>query len=308
MLHLRSGLFAVLAASLTIVRAWGTPCVPQHIADIPLHNDALFLNAPVVLDGRLARFIVDTGSEGSLIIPEAAAALRLTPDPAHATVIQGPDGRGQLAPNMLIRSLSLGTIPMGQRSIPLGPLPGLPVLSPPVAGLMGTDLMHGVDLEFDVPRQRLTLWRSAPADGRCTAAPAWPAGYTTLRARREGTRLTLTFTLDGHEGLALVDSGARSHILSRRFAHAMGITDEVLSRDQGGVTSGVDLNARWYHWHHFRALHLAEEKPGSGNPVWKNPVLTVSDMRDDADMLLGADWFAQHDIWISLSAGQVWVR
>ncbi len=306
--RLLPALFLAFTTGLSIARAWSAPCAPQRIADIPLHNDGLFLNAPVVLDGRQARFIVDTGSEGSLIIPEAAAALRLTPDPAHATVIQGPNGRGQLAPNMLIRSLALGTIPLGQRSIPLGALPGLPSLTPPVAGLMGVDLLHGMDIEFNVPRQRLTLWRAAPGDGRCLAAPAWPAGYTTLRARREGTRLTLSFTLDGHDGLALVDSGARSHILSRRFAHSMGISDDVLRRDQGGVTSGVDLNARWYHWHHFHALHLQEEKPGSGNPVWTNPVLTVSDMRDDADMLLGADWFAQHDIWISFSAGQVWVR
>lgn len=111
--------------------ATASNCTPDHIADIPLHNDGLFLNAPVVLDGRQARFILDTGSEGSLIIPEAAAALHLTPDPTHATVIQGPNGRGQLAPNMLIRALSIGSIPLGQRSIPLGALPGLPILTPP---------------------------------------------------------------------------------------------------------------------------------------------------------------------------------
>ncbi|MDR6183416.1 retroviral-like aspartic protease family protein [Asaia bogorensis] len=301
-------LLAIMLAGAGLSRADAGPCMPERIADIPLHNDGLFLNAPVVLDGRQARFIVDTGSEGSLITPEAASALKLAADPAHLTVIQGPNGRGQLAPNMMIRALSIGLLPLGSRSIPLGALPGLPALTPPIAGLMGVDLLRGMDVEFNVPQERLTLWRSPSRDARCPIAPSWPAGYTTLRARREGARLALSFTLDGHEGLALLDSGARSHILSRRFAHAMGISDDILRRDQGGVTSGVDLNARWYHWHHFHELHLQEEKPGTGNPVWKDPVLTVSDMRDNADMLLGADWFAQHDIWISFSAGQVWVR
>lgn len=308
MLRPALALFAMTMAGLLPSRAMAAPCVPERIAEIPLHNDGLFLNAPVVLDGRQARFILDTGSEGSLITPEAAAALRLTPDPAHATVIQGPNGRGQLAPNMLIRALSLGIIPLGQRSIPLGALPGLPILTPPIAGLMGVDLLQHFDLEFDVPHQRLTLWRPATQNGHCAIAPSWKPGYTTLKARREGTRLSVSFTLDGHDGTALLDSGARSHILSRRFAHAMGITDETLRQDPGGVTSGVDLNARWYHWHHFHALHLEEETPGNGNPIWENPVLTVSDMRDNVDMLLGADWFAQHDIWVSLSAGRVWVR
>ncbi|GBQ12324.1 aspartyl protease family protein [Swaminathania salitolerans] len=293
--------------------AHASPCTPPvHVADLPLHNDALFLNAPVVLDGRQARFILDTGSEGSLITPEAAGALHLTPDPDHATVIQGPNGRGQLAPNMRVQALALGPVPMGSRAIPLGGLPGVPSLTPPIAGLMGVDLLHRYDVEFDVPHGRLRLWKPAPPGDRCTASPAWPAGYTALATRREGTRLTVAFTLDGHDGVALLDSGARSHILARRFANAMGITDAVLARDPGGVTSGVDLNARWYHWHEFHALHLRTSKAGpdtgTGNPVWKDPVLTVSDLRDSADMLLGADWFAQHDIWVSFSAGQIWVR
>ncbi|RUT27636.1 hypothetical protein C0V97_00230 [Asaia sp. W19] len=308
MLRPALALLVAFAMSLAAPHAIAGSCAPEQVADIPFHNDGLFLNAPVILDGRQARFILDTGSEGSLITPEAAAALRLTPDPAHATMIQGPNGRGQLAPNMLIKALSLGTIPFGQRSIPLGALPGVPALTPPVAGLMGVDLLGQFDVEFDVKQQRLSLWRPSASDGRCAPAPAWPRGYTTLRTQREGTRLTVSFVLDGHEGTALIDSGARSHILSRRFAHLMGITDEILRKDQGGVTSGVDLNARWYHWHHFRALHLQEGAPGSGNPVWRDPVLTVSDMRDGADMLLGADWFAQHTVWVSFSAGRVWVR
>ncbi|GBQ90373.1 retroviral-like aspartic protease family protein [Asaia krungthepensis] len=323
MLRPALAVFVALATLLAPASVRAVPCAPRHIADIPLHNDGLFLNAPVILDGRQARFILDTGSEGSLITPEAAGALRLSPDPAHATMIQGPNGRGQLAPNLLIRALSLGLIPFGQRSIPLGALPGVPMLSPPIAGLMGVDLLGSYDIEFDVRQQRLSLWLPSPGSlanghsspGRvpagsvaCMPGPAWPQGYTTLRTRREGARLAVSFSLDGHEGTALIDSGARSHILSRRFAHSMGITDDILRRDQGGVTSGVDLNARWYHWHHFHALHLLEEKPGTGNPIWKDPVLTVSDMRDGADMLLGADWFAQHSIWISFSAGQVWVR
>ncbi|WP_051537392.1 hypothetical protein [Asaia prunellae] len=127
--------------------------------------------------------------------------MHLTPDPTHATVIQGPNGRGQLAPNMLIRALSIGSIPLGQRSIPLGALPGLPILTPPIAGLMGVDLLRHFDIEFDVPHRRLILWRPALHDPKCTALPAWPEGYTTLNARREGTRLSLSFTLDGHKAL-----------------------------------------------------------------------------------------------------------
>lgn len=308
MLRPALALLTMIVAGAFPSAAIADPCLPERIAVLPLHNDGLFLNAPVVLDGRQARFILDTGSEGSLITPEAATALHLTPDPAHATIIQGPNGRGQLAPNMLIRALSLGTIPFGLRSIPLGALPGLPDLTPPIAGLMGVDLLQNFDVEFDVPHQRLTLWRSAEQGARCIAAPSWPVGYTTLLTRHDGTRLSVSFTLDGHEGTALIDSGARSHILSRRFAHRMGITDDILRKDEGGVTSGVDLNARWYHWHRFHTLHLEEETPATGNPVWKDPVLTVSDMRENVDMLLGADWFAQHDVWISFSASKVWVR
>ncbi|WP_152548705.1 retroviral-like aspartic protease family protein [Kozakia baliensis] len=280
-------------------------CRLEVAAQAPLRNDALFLSIPVRLDGREARVIVDTGSEGSLITPEGAARLRLRPDPAHATFLHGANGRGQLAPNLLVSSLRIGGKDLGGHSIPLGALPSLPDVSPPIIGLIGADVLSGYDLEIDVPHRKLTLWTVKLGSEACRRPPPWHSGYATLNARAEGGRLSVAFRLDGQNGWALVDSGARSHILSRNFAHRVGVSDAMLARDPGGITSGVDLNARWYHWHRFNRLELGTEAVDAANPVWVKPVLTVSDVRDGVDMLLGADWFARHDVWVSYATSQV---
>lgn len=286
-------------------RARAASCKPTAVAHVPLRNDDLFLSIVLDLDGRKASFIVDTGSEGSLITPEAASVLHLEPDPTHATYIHGPNGRGQLAPNLLIRMLRIGEASLGGRSIPLGALPGLPDIAPPIAGLIGADVLRGFDVELDVPHHRMTLWALPPDARTCGFRPPWPAGsYATIPAQPEGALLTVPFTLDGQKGRALVDSGARSHIVSRSFANRLGISDAALARDPGGITSGVDLNARRYHWHHFAALQLGE--PGPDNPPWRNPVLTVSDVRPGLDMLLGADWFARHAVWVSYGTGVIY--
>ncbi|GBR36360.1 hypothetical protein AA101099_0336 [Neoasaia chiangmaiensis NBRC 101099] len=279
------------------------------VAQVPLHDDGLFLHIPVMLDGRAASVLVDTGSEGSLITPEGADRLRLRPDAAHATFMQGPNGRGQLVPNLLVSSMRIGAMDLGARTMPLGALPGLPAVTPPIMGLIGADAWHGYDLEIDAPHGRLTLWAVRLGSTVCRRPPDWPDGYAALPAFTDGGRLTVAFQLDGRAGRALVDSGARSHIVARRFAHELGIGDDALARDPGGITSGVDLNARRYMWHRFHRLTLGDGAgtTNAANPAWSAPVLTVSDIRDSADMLLGADWFARHDVWLSYSTGQVFV-
>ncbi|WP_051528306.1 retropepsin-like aspartic protease [Asaia astilbis] len=94
MLRPALALLTMIVAGAFPSAAIADPCFPERIAVLPLHNDGLFLNAPVVLDGRQARFILDTGSEGSLITPEAATALHLTPDRLMPLSFRAPMGAG----------------------------------------------------------------------------------------------------------------------------------------------------------------------------------------------------------------------
>lgn len=287
--------------------AWAAPapsCAPVLLARLTLRDDGGYLSVPALVAGRPFSLLVDTGAEGGLIDGAVAAALALPVDMQRRTILQGTGGGGAVVPDIVIPDLRLGTartglLALGALSVPVGALPGQPMIVPPVAGLLGSDVLARFDVEFDGPGGRLSLWR-APAGG-CTPAPAWRGAYTELPAARLGQRLTVTVVLDGVRLTALVDSGARSRILSQAAAARLGVTADRLAVDPGGEASGVDGRPVLYHWHRFGSLRV-------GEGVERAPVLTVLPLHEPVDMLLGADWFARHAVWLSYGAGRVFVR
>lgn len=302
------------------VRAADLSCAPHLLAEAPLRDDLGFLSTPVSVNGRTVSLVVDTGSEGSLISPDYAREMELPADPLRSTRLAGPGGDGGVAPNVIAQSLRIGGLELGPVSLPMGFLPARPNIHPPVEGLLGGDLLSGdgavlwhppavapagggrVDaLELDAPVGRMAFWTEGEADAdACDQPPRAEGGWTPLPATRRGRRIVLKIRLDGHDLTALLDSGARSRIVSEEVAAALGVTKDALARDSGGTTAGVDGRASIYRWHRFHSLTI-------GGETELNPVLTVARVSEPVDMLLGSDWFAQRRVWISYREGRVFV-
>ncbi|ACI50392.1 conserved hypothetical protein [Gluconacetobacter diazotrophicus PA1 5] len=285
------------------------PCALTRIARVPLRDDGGYLSVPVSITGSQGRaafsLLVDTGAEGGLISSGVVSALHLAIDPDRRTVLQGTGGIAGVVPNAMVPDLRLGApgqegLDLGPLSIPVGDLPGQPVIQPPVAGLLGADVLAGFDVEFDVAGGWLTFWRPQ-SDTACQPVPVWHGVYQTVPLQRAGHRVSVAAELDTRDLTALVDSGARSRILSTDAAQRMGLSADRLAADPGGETSGVDGRPVPYHWHRFTSLRIGREDE-------RAPVLTVAPLRDQVDMLLGADWFAGHDVWISYATSRMFVR
>lgn len=161
--------------------------------------------------------------------------------------------------------------------------------------------MSQFDVEFDLPHHRISFWSIGGASLACAPPPAWTGTFDAIPLMRQGNRLTLSAKLDGQPISVLVDTGARSRILSRSAAFRLGLDAERLDGDPGGVTAGVDLHEAMYHWHRFASLAI-------GHDTQVRPVLTVAPVDEKIDLLLGADWFATRDVWISYSTDRMFVR
>ncbi|QDH17097.1 retroviral-like aspartic protease family protein [Swingsia samuiensis] len=301
-----NGFFVCACLLLTYTLLLGThalaaPCTLKRAITLSIKDTGGYLSIPVKINGSEVSMIIDTGSQGSLMTPEGVHLLHLPTDPNHHTIMQGPNGTPRLVPNISIHNLSFGHLNLGPGSMPTGNLPGAPILHPPILGLLGADAIDGYDLEFNIPHHQLTFWKATPSSPACTIRPLWKGKWNTILARETDGRLMVPFILDGTRGIALLDSGARSHIINTAFTYRLGLNDELLALDPGGVSAGVDLHQRRYHWHRFHRFTM-------GGTVWLNPVLTVAPVHDQADMLLGSDWFSKHDIWLSYSSGQVFVQ
>lgn len=276
-------------------------CVLRQVAETTLRDDDGFISMPVRIGGRAVSLLVDTGSDGGLMTPAGAALLGLHRDLQHRTVMQGTGGTGRTVPNVLVPDLVIGELALPGGSLPVGELPGMPLVTPPVAGLLGGDVLSRFDVEFDLPHHRLALWLVHANSVLCAPPPAWTGHYDTIPLVRTGNRLTLTATLDGRPISVLVDTGARSRILSTRAAARLGVGADRLGVDPGGITAGVDLHEATYHWHRFARLTIGGER-------FEHPVLTVAPVAEATDLLLGADWFAGRDVWVSYGVGEIFVR
>jgi predicted aspartyl protease len=277
-----------------------TPEACQHlVARVPLRNDAGFINAPASLNGHAARMIVDTGSEGSLVSPEAMALFDMRADPERRTVVQGTGGEGRLVPNAIIHSLRIGGLEFGPVSVPVEALPAIPALVPAIEGLVGADLLSRYDVEFSVAEGWMAFW--SPATAACSGPAGWRYLYRAVPLdMTPRKRLMASVELDGHTLHALLDSGARSTIVSNDAAHRAGVAAATLAGDPGGLAAGLDGRGQVYHWHRFQKLRVGQEEEIA-------PVLTVSPVHDAADMLLGADWFMTHRVWISYATRSLYL-
>jgi predicted aspartyl protease len=285
---------ALLAAALLASAPAQAACRLEPLATVPLSENWNFLVFPATIAGEPVSMLLDSGADAGLVTAEAAARLRLPPGSAR-TVIEGT-GASLPVPTLRLDSLAIGGVAMPGGIVPVAPLPSEPRVQPPVAGLAGADLLAGFEVDVDAPAHRLALGKTA---GSCDGFRPWP-GAVSVQAMRDGDRLIVEIMLDGHRLRALVDTGARSTILDTAAATRIGLDEAALARDPGGVTGGVDLRPVLYRWHRFHTLAI-------GGVVESGPVLTVSQVNAPADLLLGADFFARHRVWLSYGSGRIFI-
>ncbi|MDI2090184.1 aspartyl protease family protein [Commensalibacter oyaizuii] len=283
---------AVLLNAVTKAYAQNNSCSYQKVGQVSLQDVNGFLLATVQINGRPFNMVVDTGSEGSLISPQGARSLNLPLDPNRQTVVQGPRGGQDLVQNVWINHIKLGKLTIGPLSVPLGNLPAYPRLDIPVIGLIGGDILSHFDLEFDVPEKLLTFWDVQARSMLCKLPPFWGNAMQQVGLQMVGHRPFIQVHVDRYPLVALLDSGARSRIIAFHKVLQMGISYQTLTKDPGGIASGVDMRSTRYYWHHFKTFQL-------GNEIEHNPILTVSPLQDSMDMLIGSDWFATRKVWIS---------
>ncbi|MXV45065.1 hypothetical protein GS501_08435 [Saccharibacter sp. 17.LH.SD] len=298
---LATTLFCIIPLLITPLSWASSSCHMEKAAVLPLRETGYTLSIPTRLEGAPLSLMIDTGSEGSLLTPEALVKFKLATIPGHNTLIAGPDGHPHLVPIALVQTLKLGPIHFSNVPFPLGTLPKFPNINPPLLGIIGMNLLGGYDLDIDLPRHTLTLWDVQIHSLMCQQPPAWRHLWLNLPAQRHHGRFIVPFSLDGHAGKALIDSGSRSHVISRTFVHMLGITDEQLTHDPGGEITGLIGNEHQYRWHRFHHLEIGTES-------WPAPTLTVATLHEQADMLLGAEWFQTHHIWLSAATGHVFVQ
>jgi len=274
------------------------PCRPIKKMELPLREARNFLLTPATLDGRPATLLVDTGAETTTLTPQEVAALNLPRDPGHTRTLVGVTGNVSSA-GARLRELALAGQPIGgPRNVGVGDLPSLEGIDPPVAGLLGADVLAGFDVELDLPAGRMALYSPSP----CPDWHPWAGGVQASFRRGHGGLAFLDVQVDGRIVRALLDTGARTSLLTREAALALGVTEATLEGDVARTGRGVGGGTLTLREHRFAVFGV----PGA---IARNMTLNVADLPlAGAELLLGVDYLGHRRVWISYAAGKLYLR
>jgi predicted aspartyl protease len=266
-------------------------CRVERRAELPASLADGFVEVPALVDGRPARFLLDTGAGDMLVTPEAAVRLALAPDPTRATRLLGTGGEGGPAPNAWLVGLRLGDATLAPRSVPVAPLPA------PVAadGLLGAPLLAAYDLDLDLVRGQVGLFQV----GDCgPGMPLLPFPFATVPLALTPDRTpAIPAVVNGGTLTALLDTGSRATVLTPSAAER--VRARMLSRTD--AAPGVDGNPVTVQQARVASLAV-------GWDVQREVQVAVAPFEiGGADMLLGVDWLRQRRVWVSYATGQVLV-
>ncbi len=238
----------------------------------------------VLLDGHVARMVLDTGAEVTLVTRAAASRMGLRGDPWVSTTLRGAGGLLERHSNVAVRQAMVGDVPLLQGR-PGGGL-SVPVTSADLGGadgLLGGDVLQHFTLVIDVPGSRLALL-TAPLAGRASgAAPLTLLGRDLLLA---------PVTLDGHRLVALVDTGSSTSLLTARGMVRMGLAPGQTRGDAVEELSGVGGRSEVVS-HRFSTFRI-------GGVTVRDPVFLTEAVPVAAyDLVLGIDVLGRQQVVLS---------
>jgi len=171
-------------------------------------------------------------------------------------------------------------------------------------GIIGQNVIGSGDAEFDFANGVVRLYKSEHCFDQVLAY--WHGKAAVARLVIDKTtplspELVARATLNGKPIRVLFDTGATRSVLTLRAADRAGVQpqDKGVSASDAIVSFGSKTRESWIG--RFDTLDL-------GGEVIKNARLAISDVTPgaDADLVLGADFFLSHRIYVARKRGLLW--
>jgi predicted aspartyl protease/tetratricopeptide (TPR) repeat protein len=300
MLERSTGWLAIILALPLLSRAGAEE--QCHILRSPPIPVSMVDRQPVIsakLNGVDARFMVDTGSSFQILYPSAAAQFKLRLRWAPGLYTLGVGGYDR--PNVTtVERFALGSIqvPNVQFLVTSNDLS-----QAGIAGLLGENLFQFWDEEFDFANGVMRLVQPQHCGGKVLAywAANQPVAVVDLRRRIAitDTDLVGNASVNGQTIQVLFDTGASQSMLSLEAARRIGITPDSPGVVLAGTSEGFgqQLVETWI-------APIADFEIG-GEQIEHTHVeigqlhSRYDDPSDRYDMLLGADFFLAHHVYVA---------
>lgn len=279
-------------------------CKLEKLAELPVRFEGNRALIDAQLNGKPATLMLDTGAEISVLFARAVGAYGLKPVDTHRWSLSGVGGSRRAS------EVTIGDLRFGQfhgRDVTLLVIGDQADKTREtgfqVAGLIGRDQLHGLDLEFDLAAKTVRLFRDQGCGA--TSLAYWTDVPGVMPMQSDSSRLApfeVMVKLNGHPVRAIVDSGAPTSIVTDGAAAAAGVSPRTLSYTDHEFVGGIGAGGRAVTTATFDKVEVSDEATAHAR-------LRVADMfRDTQSAELGTRVASVSSVWPSMLLGADFLR
>jgi predicted aspartyl protease len=294
---MRRGYFftAIMSAMLACVVARaqsGAACQMYLQSKLPVHVDSGQLFVDMLIDGKPAKLLFDTGSSTSLLSTRAAARLGVPMVPTRDISIEGFGGR-RAAGIVMAQRVEFGGF-TGRR------FPFFTADIGALDGLMSSDMISRFDIDLDLPEQQLLLFGTFGDCRRPQTVLGGDLYAVPLNPFDRDKTLVINVGTGGKGFKAEIDTGATRTVIARGMALDIGL-------DLADVRSQASGNIHGIGPHPVSAAKYVLPDLEVGDLTFRRfPVEVADDLAPrQFDMVLGTDFMRLVHVWISYSSHTV---
>jgi tetratricopeptide (TPR) repeat protein len=268
-------------------------CAISRVLELPITMNSLRPTIPVKINNRDAKFVLDSGAFYSIMSSATAAEynLKLTPAP-YGFRITGIGGSTE-ARIATVKEFTIVGITIKNVEFLVG---GSEVAA--YEGLLGQNLLQKFDVEYDLVSGAIRLFHTEDCEHTRLAywlKPGQDYSAMHIDAIDPANPHTIGVAyVNGQSIRVAFDTGAFTSVLSARAAARAGIKPDSEGVVEAGYSGGLGRGrVKTY------IARFASFKIGDTEEI-KNAKLRFADMDlGFADMLLGADFFVSHRIFVA---------
>jgi len=267
-------------------------CNLAKLVDIPLTMSGTRPLVKAKINDEDVQFVIDSGAFYSTISAGSAAQLklRLSPTPPGFRLM---GINGAVSTSLAnVKVLTFAGVPIPNVQFLVG---GSEVGRDSV-GLLGQNFLRIADVEYDLANGAIRLWRAEKCEHTLLAYWAKPPQPYSLIDIDRTTALEShtigTAFLNGAKIRVTFDTGAAASVLSLRASERAGIKPDTPGVVDAGYSIGIGRGSVKTYLGRFSSFKVGDEEI-------RNAQLRFGDITGNADMLLGADFFLSHRIYVS---------
>jgi tetratricopeptide (TPR) repeat protein/predicted aspartyl protease len=287
-------ILVILAPAPWTGMAIGGGCKIAKIAELPVTMIDMHPMVTAQINGVDALFIADSGAFYSMLSPASAAEFKLNSYPApFGLFVRGTGGSASVSVAK-VKVFTLAGVPIHNVEFLVGggdPGGG-------GVGLLGQNVFSIGDVEYDLAKGAIRLIHEEGC--KKVNLAYWVTGtsqpysmmdieWTTPRS----PHTTGTATINGVNIRVMFDTGAYTSVLSERAAERAGVRVDSPGVTDAGYSRGIGQRMVKAWIAPFASFKLGDEEI-------RNTRLRIGDPGiDTADMLIGADFFLSHRIYVA---------